>query len=321
MDLFLWAKNIYFGIFHLTKKKFFNCLFYDFLQIRDINYNEYEIKNINSDRIILNNFVQKKIYIIINDIYYLIKNKYNYFLNILVNDKYLLFDTIKDNNLQFTFIDLLNYASVKNHELTQLLNNKIDNNYPRFLTINNKNKIIALYENNQICQMNLILSEKEKENQDNKPLKNKKQIKIIYNSKKDLIPNEYYYSEIYSNEYHPGNLFKENSDYYCSRKGVEHFIEFDFSQEYYFLDFKMVFRRKFKECIPKLFSIIIYDNKKRMVNELLYVTENNEIEVQKSINEIGRYIRFNFIENFGGDYIIIKNIYFRTPLIDNIKYV
>ena len=62
--------------------------------------------NIYSNFIILNNFKKKIIYIIEYGQVYIVKNIYNYYKNIVFNDKYLLFDTIKNNSLQFSLMSL-----------------------------------------------------------------------------------------------------------------------------------------------------------------------------------------------------------------------
>lgn len=107
----------------------------------------------NSNLMILNNYNEKIFYIIEFGIYsyFLIKNKYNYYSNIVINDNYLLFDVNKNNNIEYIFINLLNNLEVAQSELGELFNFKIDNNYPTFLSFNNENKICILYEKNQIC--------------------------------------------------------------------------------------------------------------------------------------------------------------------------
>ena len=53
--------------------------------------------------------------------FYLLKKSFNYFSNIVANDKYLLFDEKNENNLNFSLIDLSNFSKNENSKLIQLL--------------------------------------------------------------------------------------------------------------------------------------------------------------------------------------------------------
>ena len=91
--------------YSLKDKDFAPCLSNSFLSDENNNFNNYEIKYLSSDLIIMNNYIKKIIYLIESNIYWLIKMKNDY-SNIIANDKYLLFDTIKENNIiQFNVID------------------------------------------------------------------------------------------------------------------------------------------------------------------------------------------------------------------------
>lgn len=142
-----------FSQFSIPNKEFNSPILYNFLSVNKNNYNDYEIKYMNSNLMILNNYNEKIFYFFEFgiDFYFLIKNKYNYYSNIVINDNYLLFDENKNNNIEYILINLLNNLEVAQNELGELFNFKIDNNYPTFLSFNNENKICILYEKNQIC--------------------------------------------------------------------------------------------------------------------------------------------------------------------------
>ena len=296
----------------------------NFLPDKDTNYNNYEITNIYNDYIILNNFEKKIIYIIINDSFYLIERKYNYYYNILVDHNYLIFDTIKGNDLQFKFIDLNYNLEEKNHSLKELFNFKIDNNIPKFLLSFQNNNFLTTYENNQISLINykLLIDEKEKDNNKKQKIKEFTVIQTekfygIFSSecrnkkyKMKIIPKISDCSDIYTSSYHPKYLFTNDDYYYCSGSGSNHFIEFDFSQEYYFIGFKIIYSESYKHCKPKNNKIQTFDNKKRLTKELEFTCELNKNICLESFKEKARYIKFIFTENFGGEYIVIKKMEF-----------
>ena len=117
--------------YSLKDKDFAPCLSNNFLSGENNNFNNYEIKYLSSDLIIMNNYIKKIIYLIESNIYWLIKMKNEYYSNIIANDKYLLFDTIKENNIiQFNVIDLSNKTLIENNNITELLNTKVEYNYP-----------------------------------------------------------------------------------------------------------------------------------------------------------------------------------------------
>ena len=91
----------------LKDKEFVPCVNNIFLSKEKDNYNDYEIQYLNSDIIIMNNFEKKFIYLIENNNGILLINKrYEYYSNIIGNDKYLLFDNIKDK-IEFNLILLI----------------------------------------------------------------------------------------------------------------------------------------------------------------------------------------------------------------------
>ena len=100
--------------------------------------------------------------------------------------------------------------------------------------------------------------------------KNKTKIK-----KRELIPKVIEYSDIYSNKYHPQYLFSYESDYYyCSSYAWnKHFFMLDFSQEYYFTGFEILFSQTYYNCKPKTYKVQTFDNKKRITNEFTFINE------------------------------------------------
>ena len=178
----------------------------------------------------------------------------------------------------------------------------------------NDNKILFLYDKNQICVNNYYLLENENIKNNNK--ENEKDIlsKVRYHSKIIKIPNEYECSPYYKNDsdYSPSSLFSDNSYFYNSTKGNEHYIEFEFDKEYFFSDVKMTFVEKYKDCIPYIISLQIFDNKKRVINENVITTKNDKLSFNIIINEKARYMKFSFLGNYGGEYIIIKKMEFNN---------
>ena len=293
----------------------------NFLPDKDINYNNYEIKSIFNDYIILNDFEKKIIYIILDDCLYLLKKKYKYFKSIIVDNNYLIFDTVKENSLQFEFIDLNNNLESKNHELKELFKFKINSNIPKFLLSFKNNTFLSIYDNNQINIISYTLLRNEEKN-DIKTQKIKK-LEVFYKDtpweeqgyqiklyKKKIIPEIRNYSSIYENNYHPKNLFTNDDLYYSSSLGLDHFIEFDFGEEYYFVEFIIRFSDRYIKCKPTNYKIQAYDGKKRLINELKFVCELDKTIYINSLNEKARYMKFMFSENFGGEYIVIKKLEF-----------
>ena len=303
---------------YIIKSKYFGCYVTpNFLGNNEMNFNDYEIKYIcsNYNIIILNNFSKKIIYIVENSRIYLLKKKYNYFCNIVANDKYLLFDNIKENIVQFSFIDLSNNLNEENHELKTLFNFKVDNFYPKIFLFNTQYKFINIYENNQLCIVDYKLNEKEKkdEHNDENNFKNIIRIEIKQLYKRQIIPKIIEHSKILKNEYHPSMLFSDKS-YYSSDKGSKHYIYMDFSKDYYFVNFDIIFHEKYLDCSPKKYIVQLYDSKKREINKLIFISKEKVLNDVKNLNEVARYIKFNFTENFGGKNIVIKNMKFKIIL-------
>ena len=314
--LFMGEKYLFFE-YKLKDKEFVPDIFFNYLSDDEKDHKNLELKYIYSNFIILNNFKKKIIYIIEYGQVYIVKNIYNYYKNIVFNDKYLLFDTIKNNSLQFSLLNLSDNSNVEKHELKEILNIKVDYNLPRLLLLNSDYKFLSLYENNQLCILDYKVVEEKKIDNDDIILRKISTIKIIDSRPKKTVK-IINYSPIYDTEYGPKMLFNDNESYYCSSTGTKHYFLLDFLNEYYFLDFHITFHEDYKTCIPKTYSIQVYDEKKRQTNEIVYITDERIMDISdkqklcedKKINEKCRYIRFNFIDNFGGNFIIINKIGF-----------
>ena len=230
------------NIYSLLNKKFLSLEAANLFP-NNIEFNSYEIINIYDDKILLNNTKLKTIYIIESNDNYdfcLLKKSFNYFSNIVANDKYLLFDNMNENNLEFSLIDLSNFSNKENAKIIQLLNFKIDNN-PKILVNQNFKKLGHLYDNNQLCILDYIYDENIEDNN----LNNENIMKINL-SKDEHIIIEYIYSSIYANKYHPEKLFTEES-YFCSKSNSNEFITFNYKEETYFTRFRKNFLDDYKD--------------------------------------------------------------------------
>ena len=74
----------------------------------------------------------------------------------------------------------------------------------------------------------------------------------------------------------------------------------------------MTFVEKYNDCIPYIISLQIFDNKKRMINERVITTKNDKLSCNIIINEKASYLKFSFLGNYGGEYIIIKRMEFNN---------
>ena len=320
-SLLFMGDNYLFIEFRLKNKEFDQCIFYNTISDDKCDYNNFEIIKIYSNFIILNNFNTKIIYIIEYDYLYLIKNKYNYYENTIFNDKYLLFDNVKNYKIQLTLLDISNNSNLENHEIKELLNIDVNNYNPRLFLFNSNYKLVTLYDKNQICILEFHLTENETNDGDDNKLREINKIKMLDPRTPKLVVGESLKiissSDCFNRKYNCSMMFEDKS-YFCSLDKKNFYFVLDFLEEYYFLSFKIIFHEEYKNCIPKIYTIQVYDDKNKEINEILYETKNDILEENKKIDEKARYIRFNFIENFGGNYFIIKNIYFNFRFIDDI---
>ena len=296
--------------YSLLESEFLPVVTNNFLPCSLIDYKDYEINNILQDKIILNNHNDKIFYIIDLPEFLIHEKYYSYHSFIITNDKYLFFDEKRDNQIQFTVIPLQNFINNEHYQnIKELFNFKIEINPLKLLTCNNNEIFINLYEQNQLSIVNFnIINLKI----DDKKNKNINEIKLKQKNSINIIPESYNFSGIYSKKYHISKLFSEES-YYCSNLGSKQSIFFKFDDEYYFVNIKLVFHSKYLDCRPKDFNIEICDKEKRIINSLKFENENkNEDYLTNTITigEKGKYIGFNIFDNYGGDYIILKEINF-----------
>ena len=264
-----------------------------------------------------------------NNNYYL-KGKFSYYTNVITRNEFIFFDVNNKDNLSFKMIDLLNNKLHGQNELNNIFYFKISYNIPKIISLNNNDKYLLLYEDNQISIVDYNISnniknkdeeKNEKENKSDKDAKNHdiNNISEIPKSIKEiniktigpLIPKVIDHSSIYSDSYMPSNLFIKNDDYYCSYSdNSKHFIEFDFKEEYNFTYFKVICYEKETRCRPKNYSMVLYDYKKRKTNLFEFTGKKENSSEIKYLGERARYIRLNFKENFTGSYFILQNIEF-----------
>ena len=95
---------------------------------------------------------------------------------------------------------------------------------------------------------------------------------------------------------------------------------FDFEKEYWFQQIVINFYDKYPENKIKSYNIMIYDQKKRIIDN--FKVRDLESCLKKysfSLFYKFRYIKFELIENHGGNFFIIKNIVFIPDDIYSIK--
>ena len=319
--LLFMGQNYLFIKYSLLEREFTPVVTKNFIPASEIDYDNYEIKSIIQDYIILNDFNNKYIYIIESNRFLMLKEYYHYHDFVTINDNYILFDQIKSNKIQYTCINIKGSSIVEdkeeNKELLELLNFNIDINSPKILLKNN-NIFIHLFEQNQLCLV------KYKLNQINniKSIKTQKikEIKLIHKNEKRIMPEMTTSSSIYDTKYDANNLFKEYL-YYCSDYGKVQNLKFTFDDEYYFTNIIFEFHEDYLNCRPKKFNIEISDKKRRCINSIKIENENNNGNLTETINlnESGKFIELNISDNYGGQFIIIKRIYFNAIIINIIK--
>ena len=361
----------------LKEKKFVPVVTGNYIDNNVDNFNNYEIKYISDNYIILNNLEKKEIYFIEINSFYMLNKTYNYYLNVVGNDNYLLYDNIKKNDIEFTLINLSDLTNEDNNNaLLNLITFKIDINLPKIIMNDNLKTFIFLFQNNQLCFTHYIyndsnkIEDKEKEKnekksneietneikdneietneikdneikdneikdneissneiKDNEISSNeikdneKEKIKDIIIKKADIIiPKIDSFSEVYSRKYEPSKLFIEK-DYYCSKTPLNNFIIFDFLNEYFFNGFRLIFLSSNENCRPKNIIVSILDDKKDVIKDFKFINDNIRfLSRDYIINYKCRYLKFDFKDNFGGDYIIINNIMFYASPIDSVEF-
>ena len=286
------------------------------------NYNNYEVINIISNKILINNNDKKIINIIENDDnynFYLVNNSFKYYSSAIADNNYLLFDDINNHNLSFSLINLDNYniESNFNYDFCSLLNFKINNGPPRIYLTQNYNKFIYLYEdNNQISIVNLQLN-KQLELNNNSNINNK--IVLKRDNQAEIIPIVYQFSSIYSNSYIPEKVLLEEG-YYCTKSNKDEFITFKFDREYCFTRICIAYPDNYKKARLNEFKVDIYDINEQLINT--HFIRNNNIEADSghsNINDKGAFIKLELLKNFGENYFCIKRIQFFVDITHSLE--
>ena len=315
--LFFMGEKYLFIAFSLKTKEFLGFESSNLIKNDFENYNNYEIIKIISNKILINNNNNKIINIIEYDSNYnfcLVKNSFKYNSNAIADINYLLFDSIENNTLNFSLINLDTYNVENNfvYDFCGLLNFKIDNKPPKLYLTDNFSKFIYLYEdNNQISIINLkINNQLEQKNQIE--LNNK--IVLKKDNEEEIIPSIYQFFSVYSNEYIAENVLKEEG-YFCTKTNMKEFISFKFDKEYCFKRIDITFPDSYGKARVKDFNINIYDINGKCIN--IYNFCNNDYEkkqISVILNDKGAFLKFELSTNFGEDYFCIKRIQFFTEI-------
>ena len=307
--------------YSINEKKFFGLKTLHLIQA-DNNYNNYEIIQILSNKIIINNSNDKIINIIENkDVYnfFLVNRQFEYYSNVQFYKNYLVFDK-KNNNLSFFLINLNNYSSVENYNFSEILNFKINNNPPSIFANKNLAKFIYLFEdNNQISEIDFSLYKNlDVREEINQIL----QISLIKENKKEVIPQIRDFSSFYDKSYSPRNLLNEK-DYFCTKTNKNEFIIFRFDKEYCFYNISITYPDSYKKARLKKYRIIGYDNQGRSVTSLIFTNDKISDSEFKyiNINENLKVasLKLELIENFGEKYFCIERIQFYADIIHNVS--
>ena len=309
------------NIYSLLNKKFLSLesanLFTD-----EIKFDNYEIINVLEDKIMLKAPEKNTVYIIEikdNSDFYLLKQSFKYFSNIVANDKYLLFDEKNENNLNFSLIDLSNFSKKEKSKIIQLLKIEIDNN-PKIIANQKFKKMVQIYDNNQLCIMDYNYEEENTEiiNVENK--ENIMKINLSKDNEKEIEPSSIEHSSIYNNDSHPKYLFKKEKKYFCSKSNSKVYLIFHFKPNYYFLGFKMIFWESYKESRPKKFNVSILDIKKRVIKKFNFTNDKKENkEYEGKLNCKGATLRIDFLENFKESYFTIERMYIYADVTYSLK--
>ena len=297
--------NYLLDLFSIKEKNFRPYLIDD--HIKD-KYNDFDIKYIYEGKyIIFDDFSEKNIYIMKSSELSFFKKTYKYNSNFVAFNNYLLFDNIKDSKIELTLIDLSEFSIKQNFYLN------IGIIPQKLLLWQNYNKIINLYEDNQIYLVeNVIKNESNSYNIDNNKNNQiqKLNVKLEYGdtiSKAEIFS----YSSAYDAKYYPANLFIEGS-YYCSKSVKNEYITFYFKKEYLFSGFEIKLYSDYKKARPKNLKVSVFDEKKRIIDERTYFNNNIDVDIIKiqSLNIKGAYLRLDFLDNFGEKFICFEGIKF-----------
>ena len=307
----------------IKEKEFIPIISSNFISNRENDYNNYEIKYISKKYIVLNNFQEKFIKFIDANTFCILNKKFNYYKNLVVNDNYLLFDKIIENEIHFSLLNLEDCSEeTKNDLLKELFNFKAYYYFPKILLNNNNfENTIYLYENNQLS----ILEYNNKDNNKNIITQNQMTKKITIKENANKLPKIIDFSEVYSKNYEPSNLFVNNDEdfytnYYCSKNPSNQYIVFEFIDEYFIGSFEIFYLSRRKKCKPKNFKVTILDNNKNIIKIFEFINDDiKSLSHEYNLKNKGKYLRFDLIDNYGGAYIIIKKINFYANPVDSVQ--
>ena len=228
------------------------------------NNNIYEISYISSDNILLNDIKNKTINIIELNNNLLLQKNFKYYSNISIDNNYLLYDSIKNNEIIFSIFNLLNDSF---GNLKEILNFKINYDIPKILFWKKSKKLILLYEKNQLCIDDYIFNNKNNhENTTN--IINNNNNKIIIKEEKN--PKIIESSEAYDKDYTPDKLFKDKTTrYYCTKSPNNQFIILDYGTENYIKGITIYYLNDYARCKPKQYKISILGEGKSTINVFL----------------------------------------------------
>ena len=315
--LLFMGENYLISVYSLIEKKFLTLETANLIEIQK-NYNNFEIIHIFSDKILLNNKDEKKIYIIENNDLYkfnLVKD-FSYCISAQANKNYLLIDNIKNNELLFSLINLNDYSydCDKSNNFNQLFNFKLQNNPPKLLMNQDFYKFVYLFEdNNQLGIIDCNLNKKFDNINQNEPYFS---ILLKRDNSKEVIPQICGYSSYYDKDCEPNNILSDKG-YFSTKTNKNENISFKFDKEYCFYKILITYPSLYKNAKLKKMKLIIYDKDKNFVDCCFYEINENEKNIFENkylelnnLNAKGAYIRLEFISNLGADYFVIQKIQF-----------
>lgn len=308
--IFFMGDNYLINVYSLKEKKFFNLVSINNFMDRN-NFKNFKIIQITRDKVIFNDSENKTIYFIENNNSYnfcLLKITIKYNFNFVIDNKYLLYDKIANNKLEFSFVNLSDLTSIENNALIELFNFKINYNIPKIMVSQEFKKIISVYDNNQLCIVDYTYKSELRYENNNM---NINEINLIQDNNSEIIPPKSEYFSVYDDDYTPKNLFIEN-EYYCSKSNNNNEnILFDFEKEYWLNKIIVTYIDKYQKSRIKKLNVLLYDKKKRIIKKCEYSDYNMEWKnFNITINSKCRYIKFELLENYGEKFFIIGSIRF-----------
>ena len=126
-------------------------------------------------------------------------------------------------------------------------------------------------------------------------------------------------SSFWDDDYEPDNLLKYKG-YFCTESNLNEYILFTFDKDYIFKKIEYYNYSDYKEARIKKIRIIFLDKKKRIITSNIITIEEIERErIQLILNNEGRYIKIEFLENYGEKYFCMKRIKFYVDTYYNLN--